>query len=212
MKFNKVVKYLIATDFVLLSGWGLIVPVFAIFVLENIEGGSATVVGITAAIYWILKSIIQVPIAYWLDKKKSERDDYWALIIGLVMVSFVSLGLIWISKIWQLYLLQVFHAFAFALMIPSWAGIFTRHIDKGEEGLEWTLDSTAVGLASGVTGFLGGYIADNFGFQPLFIMVAFFALISVIFPVLAMRADGKLAITDKKPFLSKQKQLFHLGK
>ena len=45
----------------------------------RIEGGSATVAGFAAAIYWIVKSIFQLPISRWLDKTDGENDEFWAL-------------------------------------------------------------------------------------------------------------------------------------
>lgn len=65
---NKVIKTLIASDFLLQSGWGLIGPIFAIFLTGQIQGGSLRMVGYIAAIYWVTKSIVQPFIAHQLDK------------------------------------------------------------------------------------------------------------------------------------------------
>ena len=46
---NKVIRFLITSDFLLQSGWGLIGPIFAIFLTRQIEGGSLEMVGFVAA-------------------------------------------------------------------------------------------------------------------------------------------------------------------
>ena len=78
---NKVIKVLIASDFLLQSGWGLIGPIFAIFLTKQIAGGSLEMVGFIAATYWLTKSIVQPFIASYLDKNHGEIDDFRFLVI-----------------------------------------------------------------------------------------------------------------------------------
>jgi len=169
---NKVVKVLITSDFFLLMGWGLINPILAIFIVENIKGGDAGVAGIAIGIYWLTKSIVQIPIANFLDKHHGEKDDYYALVLGTMLASLTPLGFIFANLPWHMYLLQVLHALGMAWAVPSWSAIFTRHIDKGKEAISWGAESSALGIGTGTAGVLGGVIAKNFGFTPLFIGVA----------------------------------------
>jgi hypothetical protein len=60
-KVNKIVKYLILADIAFWTGWGLVSPVFAIFIVEKIQGGTALVVGIATAIYWLFRSLLVLP-------------------------------------------------------------------------------------------------------------------------------------------------------
>jgi MFS family permease len=170
--FNRVIKILIVSDFFLLSGLGLIAPIFAVFIINNIQGADVSVVGIAVGIYWILKSIIQVPIGKYLDKKHGEKDDFYFLIIGTFLASLVPLGFIFASLPWHLYALQIIQAVAMAMAVPSWGGIFIRHIDKGKEAMTWSFESAAVGIGAGSAGIIGGIIAKTFGFVPLFIGVS----------------------------------------
>jgi predicted MFS family arabinose efflux permease len=55
--------------------------------------------------------------------------------------------------------------------------MFTRHIDKGKEGYEWSFNSLIAGVGSGVTAALGGIMATKFGFEILFIMVGVLSII-----------------------------------
>ena len=50
LKVNKIIKFLLISDLIFWTGWGLISPIFAVFIIEKIHGGDALVVGVTAAI------------------------------------------------------------------------------------------------------------------------------------------------------------------
>lgn len=169
---NKVIKIIILSDFVAVFAWGLVSPILAIFILQNIQGGDVKVAGIAVGIYWIVKSIIQIPIGRYLDHHPGEKDDYYFLITGTLIAAVVPIGLIFSTLPWHLYGLQILHAFAWAMAIPAWGGIFVRHIDKGKEAFSWGLESSAIGLGAGIAGILGGIVAKIFGFLPLLIGVS----------------------------------------
>jgi len=177
-KINVIIRNFILADLALLAGWGLIEPVFAIFIVQRIEGATVVTVGIAAAIYWLVKSAVQVPVAVALDKNPSERDDYFVLISGLVLAGLTAFSFALIDQIWQLYLVKVIHAAAFALYIPSWYSLFANHLDKGHRSLEFSLDSTAIGIAAGVTGLLGSLLVKWFGFVVIFVIAAIMCFIA----------------------------------
>lgn len=178
---NKVIKVMVFSDLVLLFSGGLFAPIFAVFIIESIKGGDAEVAGIAAGIFWLGKSIIQIPLARLLDKTKGENDDYYALIIGLIIGRLAILSFIFATLPWHIYLIQGACALAAALVVPSWSAIFTRHIEKKKEAFCWSLDSSAVGIGTGAAGILGGIIAKSFGFFPLFVGSAVLGIVSVIF-------------------------------
>jgi len=181
---NKVIKILVFSDLALLFGWGLINPILAIFIIQSIKGGDVRVAGIAVGIYWIFKSLIQLPIAQYLDKNHGEKDDYYFLIGGTLLASFTPFGFIFATLPWHMYILQAIHAIGMAAALPGWCGIFTRHIDRGKEAQSWALDSSALGIGTGVAGIIGGWVAKVYGFTPLFIGVAIFGIISVLLCIL----------------------------
>ena len=183
IQINKIVKYLVLSDLVFWAGWGLITPVFAIFIVDRIQGGTAFVVGIASAIYWILKSILRIPIGMFLDKTIGERDDYWFLTVGLFMAAFVPFGYAIATLPWHIYMLQVFYAIGMAMSLSGWTAIFTRHIDKGKEATEWGIDTTSVGLGAGISAAIGGWAVTQFGFALVLIAVGILGLIgaSILF-------------------------------
>ena len=181
---NKVIKVMIASDVALLTGFGFISPIFAIFIKENIQGGGVEVAGFAMAIYWGVKSILQIPFGKYLDKVKGERDDLWFVVIGNVLAALAVFGYIFSFLPWHVYLCQGIYSLGMAMNIPGWCAIFTRHIDKGKEAFEWSTRSTFIGIGAGIAGALGGVIAAKLGFNILFTGVGIFALASAFFPFL----------------------------
>ena len=179
LKINNVVKYLVLSDLIFFAGWGLITPIFAIFIVNSIQGGSILVVGIAASIYWILTSILRIPFGIFLDTHKGEKDDYLFLVVGLFIASLIPFGYIFSKFPWHIYVLQAIYAIGIAMSFSGWCGIFTRHIDKGKEATEWGLDATSVGLGTGISAVIGGWAVSQFGFNPVFVVVGILGLIGV---------------------------------
>lgn len=182
---NKVMRAYIYWDLVINSAWGLLAPVFAIFLLEKIAIGNvaegARIVGFATFFYWITKSILQIPIGRYLDKNHGEIDDFWFYVIGVLITAFVPFGFLFSSAAWHIYVLQIIHATGMSMVIPSSYAIFIRHTDKGKEAYESGLDSTLLGLGAGVTGAIGGVLAGYIGFQLIFVLTGIFSFISVFF-------------------------------
>ena len=175
---NKTIKTLIFSDFLLHSGWGLIGPIFAIFITQQIQGGNLVAVGFIAATYWFVKSAVQPFIAHFLDVKKGEGDDFKFLIWGLFLANLVPFGYIFVTQLWHIFLLEIIRGLCMACVVPSWSGIFTRHIDKGWEAFSWSIESTGIGFAAAFAAAFGGLLASFLGFKIVFVLVGVFGLIS----------------------------------
>ncbi len=183
-KINKVIQTLIMSDFLLQSGWGLIGPIFAIFLTGQIQGGDLKLVGFVAASYWITKSIVQPFIARYLDKNHGEKDDFAYLVIGMYVANLIPLGYLFSSQPWHILTLESIRGLAMACVVPTWSAIFTRHIDKGREAFSWSLESTGIGFAAAFSGAFGGLLASVLGFKVVFILVSIFGLMSSSFLLL----------------------------
>ena len=184
---NPVVKIFIIADFFYNSAFASFGPVFAIFITGRIVGGSASVAGFATAVYWIVKSICQLPVARFLDHTDGERDDFWALWAGYFLTGFIPVAYIFATEPIHLYIIQGVYGFLMAWLVPAWYSIFTRHVDKWRISFEWSLESVfSVGLATAGASALGGYLVDQFGFQILFIGASAAAILSS-FMILMLR-------------------------
>ncbi|NCO80220.1 MFS transporter [bacterium] len=195
---NKAIKILISSDFFLNSGWGLIAPIFAIFLVQKIAIGNpvegAKIAGFASLIYWVAKSFIQIPIGRFLDKKGGEKDDFWFMVFGTFLSGLVPFGFLISSLPWHIYSLQLLHAIGMAMAVPAWSAIFTRHIDKGKEAFEWGIESTSLGFGAGIAGAIGGILVAIFGFWVVFILVGTLTIISAL---LLLLIHKEIAPRDK---------------
>lgn len=184
MKFNlsisvhisRFIKRFILADVLLFAGWGFVDPIFSVFIIRQIAGTTLVTIGIAVALFWFVKSSLQVPIALFLDKTDGERDDFYALIIALILVGVSAFGLALSTRVWHVYLAQLVKAVGFSIYVPSFSSLFSAHLDRGHRSLDYSLDSTFVGFAMGITGLLGGIMATWLGYDSLFIMAGIFAL------------------------------------
>lgn len=181
IKINKIIQFLTYSDILMLSGWGLINPILAVFFTEQIIGGSVAVAGLASTVYFLTKSILQIPIARLIDLRRGEWDDFWIMIFGSLLITLAPFMFIFATFPWHIYIIQAIHGLGGALSYPSWMAIFTRHIDKREEGLEWSLYYTATDIGSALTAGLGGFLALNFGYKNLFAIVGVLSLAGTMF-------------------------------
>jgi len=175
---NKVIRILIISDFFLQSGWGLIGPIFAIFLTDHVQGGNLATVGFVAAAYWLAKSIVQPFLAYYFDKKSGEKDDFWFLVWGMYVANIIPLGYLISTQVWHIFLLELIRGLAMACVIPTWSAIFTRHIDKDWQAFSWSVYSTSIGFAFAFAAAFGGIVVSVLGFQAAFVMVAIFGILA----------------------------------
>ena len=191
-QINRIVKYLILGDLAFEASWGLISPVFAIFIVEKIKGGSAFVVGIASAIYLVLFALVRIPLAMFLDKMPKEGDDFLFMFLGFLFTSFVPFGFIFSKFSWQIYFLQAIQGIGMAMAFSGYMSIFTKYIDKGKEATEWGIRASLISLATGITAAIGGGLVTKFGFNLVFFMVGVLSLIGSL-----------LVLFLKKEFLKK---------
>lgn len=172
---KKIVKILVFSDLFLHSGWGLLGPVFAIFLLQDIAAGDpaqgAKIAGFASLVYLLTIALLRIPIGKYLDRNHGEKDDFWFMVIGTFLAGLSPFGFMVSTEPWHIYVFQIIHAIGMAMAFTSWDAIFTRHVIKGKEAFQWGLDGTVVCFSAGIGGAVGGLLAAAFGFKLIFILV-----------------------------------------
>ncbi|MST04182.1 MAG: MFS transporter [Candidatus Pacebacteria bacterium] len=176
---NKIIKYMVASDFFFNSAFASFAPFFSIFITDQIDGGSIKIAGFVSATYWVVKSVLQLPIAKFLDKVDGERTQFWAVFWGYLLSGFVPIMYAFSTKPWHLYVVEIFLAICMAWAVPAWYNLFTKHVDRKKVSFEWSLESVfAVGVATSLATAVGGYYADLYGFQVIFLCSGILAVSS----------------------------------
>jgi predicted MFS family arabinose efflux permease len=175
---NKTIRTLIAADFFLLFATGLLTPIFAVFILDNITD-RIEVIGYAVSIYWITRVVLVIPLSLAMDKIRGQADEFLFLITGIFMISVLPLFYIFASEPWHVYLVQVGNGIAHAMLVPAWRILFTKNVDRKIVGLEWSLEDFGVGVATAIAAILGAFIVTKYGFNALFFCISLFGFFSI---------------------------------
>jgi len=174
---NKTIKLLMLSDIFVLTGFGLIDPILAIFIKDNLIGGTIFSAGLASMIFFLTKSIIQLPFSRHIDK--TENKTRW-LILGTLLITLVPFIYIFSSGIKMIYLAQLIHGIGSGLAYPTWLGLWSINLDRKQESFEWSLYSTLTGVGIATTAAVGGALAQFIGFKFTFALVGFMSLVGCL--------------------------------
>lgn len=177
MIMNKKLSLLILSDILILSSFGLIAPIFAVFIKDNLIGGSLVTAGLATTIFLAVKSAVQLPLSWYID---NDRHKTKLLVIGTFLIIVVPFIYILAKSIYMIFFAQVIYGFGAALAYPTWFSLFTRYMDKKHKGFEYAIWSTGVGAGTAVTAFIGAEVAEALGFKILFFVVGVFAFMGFL--------------------------------
>lgn len=203
---NPIIKILIFSDFFLFFGFGLINPIFAIFIKDNLQGGTLAAVGISAAVYLLVKAIAQIPIARFTDREPANVREFWTMMAGQFILVCIPFLYLIIGNIHQLYAVQALHGLGAALAFPGFMAIFTKFGDHKKAAFSWSVHSTTILLSTAASAGIGGYFGERYGFTPLFVGVGILAFLA-FFTMLALGLFYKdlraLRTPDVQPFFAR---------
>lgn len=174
---DKTLKILILSDIFVFGGFGLIGPILAIFIKDNLIGGTLFAAGVASTIFLLTHSILQILFAYIFNPK----DRLWMLVLGTGLIAMVPFGYIFSTEVWHLFLVQFFYGIGAAFAYPSWSSIFTSHLEKGKRGFQWSVYSSSVGIGTALTAAIGALLATKIGFEFVFIITGVIAIIGLLF-------------------------------
>ncbi len=171
---NRTIKLLMISDFFVLTGFGLIQPILAIFINEGVAGGTIFTAGVASTLFLVTKSLVQLPFSRYIDG--SERKTRW-LIMGTALIAAVPVMYIFIDNIYQVYLAEILYGIGSGLAYPTWVGLWSMNLNPGRESFEWSVYSTSTGLGTAATAAAGAAIASIAGFAATFILTGLLCLV-----------------------------------
>ncbi len=178
---HKVLRVLILSDLFIIGSFGLVQPIFAVYMLQNVVGTTITAIGVAVTIQLVTKAVVQIIVAKWTDEEPGNRRELWTLFAGSILMSLVSFGYIWATNLSILYSLQFLYGLGAALAFPGWVVIYSRYIRAEKAGYEWSVYSTIISLGTAVAASVGAYMAEIFSFTHLFVLIGIFSLIGSSF-------------------------------
>lgn len=190
-KINPVVKAFIVSESLVWSAWNLISPIAAIFVINNVSGGSIQSAAFGYSLHLISRVIFEL-ITGRLLIGASDKKKFTYIVVGLFILTISYLGFAFTSVLIMLYIFYLLFGVGVGIATPAKNSLFSVHLDKNKEATEWSFNDAAILLAAALAIIFGGFIATNFGFKPLFIIAATINLLGII-PYL-LRFDKNIRI------------------
>lgn len=206
---NKSLRVLIISDLFIMSSFGLIQPIFSIFILNNIAGATIASAGMAITIQLFTKALFQIIVGKWTDTEKGNCRELYAMLAGSLLISIVPLGYLVCKNITDLYIIQILYGLGQALAYPSWKVLFNRYINQDKAGYEFSIYDTTVGFGIATTAAIGGYFAEIYSFLPLFIAVSILSFFGTMFLVYIFKHEltcrVQLPISIQLRFKKKQR-------
>ncbi len=179
VKMHPIVFYLLTADIFIISGFGLIDPIFAVFLTDSITGMTLTSVGVASSIFLVSKSVVQLPFARHVDTHNDANDLAW-LLRATTVVMLVPLLYIVAENVYHIYFIQFLYGIGSGIAYATWLGLWSLHLDRGKESFEWSMHSTLTSIGTAIAATMGAVIAEAYGFNALFMTVSALSFCGVV--------------------------------
>lgn len=184
---NKVVEAFIVSEALLWSAWNFITPIAAIFVVNNIKGGNIQYAAFAYSTYLITRVIFEVITGRYLSGK-TDNDKLLLTILGMIFLSLAYVMFSLSHTLLPLFFSYMIVGVGLGVASPAKNSLFAMHLDKDKEPTEWGLYDGVTFIGVALATALGGFIASQYGFGPLFLLSAAVNLLGIIPYLLYIKA------------------------
>jgi MFS family permease len=184
---NKVLKLLILSDVFIYSGLGLVAPLLAVFINDNLIGGTLFTIGIASAIFLVVHAVLQIVFA----DKFNQKDRRWMLLFGTLLIALVPLGYFFSKNIWHLFIVQFIYGVGASFAYPAWYSLFTANLEKKQEGFQWSINNSSISIGTALTAAIGGWLVTLIGFQYSFIIAGLITFVGFLILIKLNKNDFK---------------------
>lgn len=169
------IKVLLVSDAWINLAVGMIGPIYAIFVEEI--GGDILDASWAYSAYMITAGVVMYILSKWEDHSKHKEHF---VVLGYALTSVGCLLYYFVFNQFTLLLTQVVLGFAIAILDPAFDAIYSHYVKAKEEASNWGIWEAMSYIVTAIAAIVGGYIAEFFGFKPLFLLMFFVSLIGTV--------------------------------
>jgi MFS family permease len=178
-------RTLLLVESVWAFGSGLFLPIFAIFSTQ--VGGDITDAGFAAAIFIAVTSLLEYPIGILLDRMVAHHKQKWFLVADYALEAIVFFGYMFVTNKFELFALQTVLGVANALGDPAWEALYDESTPKRRAGSFWARSHLFIGMATAFAIALGGMLAEQYGFAPIFFAGGCISLVAAILTIIRIK-------------------------
>lgn len=178
-EIDPVVRAYIISESILWGSWDFVIPIFSVFVVNGIPGGTVQIAASGYSIYLITRVVFEL-ISGRLLQNSHDRKKFIMTIFGITVLSIGYFGFAFTNSILQVFLFYAALGVGLGIAAPAKNSLFSMHLDKNRESTEWSLTDAISFISMAFSTALGGFIAMVYGFKMLFIIAAITNLISAL--------------------------------
>ena len=150
--------------------------VFALYITNNISGGTAIDVGLVFGLYRIVRAFAAIPIGKFLDGRRGYTDEFIALLMAGLLVGATYTALFFATAMWQVYLGMVMIGIGHSFDVSAWKVLFYGNLPDHKEGQVIGVYTTVMQIVYGLSTVIAGFVGDIFGFQWILLFAGLITL------------------------------------
>ncbi|HPC89441.1 MAG TPA: MFS transporter [Methanothrix sp.] len=186
---NRTMRLLLLSDIFVLTGFGLIQPILAIYINDGgVTGGTMLTAGMASALFLLTKSLVQLPFGHYVDGQPGKAR--W-LMVGTLLMAAVPMIYLSASSIYHIYLAELVYGVGSGLAYPTWLGLWSVNLEPGRESFQWSVYHTTTGLGTAATGAAGAAVASHVGFNATFLLAGLLCMAGCLALLVLERREGR---------------------
>lgn len=178
-KVNPVVRAFIIAEAFLWSAWDLIIPIFSVFVTNQVRGGNVQLAASGYSTYLITRVVFELFSGPYLAKK-SDKKKVIATVIGMILLSVGYFGFSLITEVSHVFIFEAVLGAGLGIASPAKNSLFSTHLDDNKESAEWSLTDAVSFICMSLATALGGFIAAMYGFKVVFYLAAVINILGIL--------------------------------
>ena len=179
---NKALRVLLLTNGLILVAGAMLAPIYALFVDEI--GGDLMDASLAGAAFALAAAITSLVSGRFSD---NMREGEYVVVFGYVLVGTGFLLLTQVGSIWSLFAIQALIGIGEAIYSPAYDALYSKHLSTSKEGAQWSLWESMNYISIVIGAIVGGFIAQSFGFDQLFIVMSLLCFGSALYTFLLPR-------------------------
>lgn len=177
---EKLRKLLLTTDGLYLLSGGLIGPIYALYVSKI--GGDLLDASSTFAFFMFSAAIVTLVLGKWEDKQKHQAK-FVVIGYGLGVVGYFLF--LFVQNAYMLFFVQIILGFSVAVKDPAYDALFSA--SRKHLTLAWAQWEAVDYFVLGIGAFVGGFIAHEYGFFVLLVVMFGFSIFSFLLSMVLLR-------------------------
>jgi MFS family permease len=157
---NKSILYLTLSDSFVWGPFIIIANLTSLYLSEKLGADIASFVGIGTGIYFLTRTVFQLPIGMLTDKIDNDRDEIILLTLGIVLMGLPFLFYPTITEPYQYYILQFIFGLGVSFNLPNWRKLFAINLKEGKEGSSYGFYETVLSFSTVIFSIVIGYVAN----------------------------------------------------